>query len=531
MLLRQGMTAWAAVAACCVGAAGCAGGGDGGTGGNARKGGSITIAATAPPDSLDPAVSRSREAREALWLAYTPPLTYRRAEGAQGTELTPGLAEDMPEISEDGTTYSFRLREGARYSNGKPVRASDFEHTVKRALRLGPGRSDLMVVDGAEEYLAGSDEDGDILGIEGDDKTREVTIRLVERDATFLNKLATTYAGVVPAGTPFRDMTAKPPPGVGPYRIARLAGRREFEMTQVRGFDLGDLPEGNVQRITTRVVPDAEARTKGVVKGRFDYMHGPPPVADLPEIRSKYKDRYSEKATLSTFWFFLNERTPPFDNEKVRKAVNLALDKQALMRLFAGRLEPTCNFLPRGLPGFSRIDPCPWGDPGLKGDPERARQLIEDTGEEGKPVTVFSERDRRQRAVARYYTGLLDKIGLRAKLRVVDSLRGARRGRAQTGFASYAAEIPHPEPFMERLDGDVSDPEMEEKLGELALEPEVDKVTDGYADLDREIVENAYMAVYGVERGSIFLSERMDAENCALFHPVYGTDYSSFCLR
>jgi hypothetical protein len=65
----------------------------------------------------------------------------------------------------------------------------------------------------------------------------------------------------------------------------------------------------------------------------------------------------------------------------------------------------------------------------------------------------------------------------------------------------------------------------------LALEPDVGKAAGGYADIDRQIVEHAYMAPYGVAREGIFLSERMDPQNCARFQPVYGADYSSFCLR
>ena len=530
MLPRQRAFVCIAAAAACIGLASCVGG-DGGSGGNARKGGSITIAATVPPDSLDPAVSGSPEARQALWLVYTPPVTYRHAESAGGTELVPGLAEQLPQISEDGTTYTFKLREGLRYSNGRPVRASDFEHTIKRVLRLKAAGSLFNGIDGAQEYMRGSRESADIPGIDADDKRREVTVRLTARDATFSNKLATSFAGMVPAGTPFEELTSKPPPGVGAYRITKSRPGRGFVMTQNRGFHLGGIPEGNVQRITTRVVGDEATQTKGVVKGRFDYMQGSPPVEQLPEIRSKYKDRYEENATLSTLWFFLNERTPPFDNEKVRKAVNLALDKQALMRLFAGRLEPTCNFLPRGVPGFSRIDPCPWGDPGLGGDPERARQLIEDSGEQGKSVTVFSDRSRDHRKVARYYAGLLDKIGLKGKVKVVARLRGARRGRAQTGVSSYRADLPHPLPFMRQLGSDVVDLGIEEKLGELALEPDVGTAAGGYSALDRMIVERAYAAPFGAERQGTFLSERMDAANCARFHPVYGADYSSLCLK
>jgi peptide/nickel transport system substrate-binding protein len=530
MPLRQRVLVPVAAAFAALGLPACAGTGDGGSGGDARKGGSITVAASGAPDSLDPAVGNSPRARQALWLVYTAPLALRRAEGAGGTELTPGLAEGMPEISEDGLSYTFKIRDGLRYSNRKAVRARDFEHTVKRVLRLGPGRSLFTMIDGAAEYMKDKDEAADIVGIEVDDKEREVTIRLLERDPTFLNKLASTFAGVVPTGTPFRDLATDPPPGVGPYAIRKVTSR-QFVMVQTRGFDVGDLPEGNVQRITTRAVPDVERQTDGVVKGTFDYMQGSPPVEQLPEIRSKYKERYKERSTLSTFWFFLNERTPPFDNEKVRRAVNVALDKQALVRHFAGRLEATCNFLPRGVPGFNRIDPCPWGDPGLNGDPQRARQLIESSGEEGKQVTVFSERNREHRRVARYYTGLLDKIGLKAKLRVVRRLRGVRRGRAQTGISSTAAGLPHPLLYMDRLDGDVVDPGVEEKLAELMLEPDPENAAGGYAELDRMLVEEAYVAPFGAAKQSTFLSERMDRDNCSRVHPVYGADYSSFCLK
>src|ERR671915_1913646 len=80
-------------------------GGGGGGGGEARQGGSITIAQTSQPDYLDPALAYTVNAWEPMWLVYTPPVTYRRAEGQAGAEIIPGLAEDLPTISEDGLTY------------------------------------------------------------------------------------------------------------------------------------------------------------------------------------------------------------------------------------------------------------------------------------------------------------------------------------------------------------------------------------------------------------------------------------------
>ena len=535
-------------AAGCLALAGCAGDGKGDSRGNARKGGSITVGATGPPDALDPALSTSREAREALWLVYTPPLTYRRAEGTKGTELIPGLAEALPTASEDGEIYSFTIRKGLRYSDRKPVRASDFEHTIKRVLRLRAGARFFSNVEGAAEYLEDPDEAADIPGITADDRTRKVTVDLAKPDPTFQHRLAMSFAGMVPRGTPFEDRSRRPPAGVGPYKISKVS-RREFVMTQVRGFELPDVPEGNVQRISTRVVGrgirsgrrrtkalTSEARqAKAVIDGRLDYMKGSLPVKLLPEIRSKYKDRYREHLTLSTLYFFLNERTPPFDREKVRQAVNFALDKQALMRLFAGRLEPSCNLLAPGLAGYRPIDPCPYGDPRLSGDPEKARALIEDADEDGKAVTVVTDDGENHRALGRYYTGLLDKIGLNARLRVVAAGRyRARisRGRgAQTGLGSFTADLPHPLPFISLVGRNVLDPALDESVSELAEEPSVSEVADRYAELDRRIVENAYVAPFGVEKRATFLSERMDAANCAFFHPVYGNDYSSFCLK
>src|SRR5215212_7055012 len=125
-------------------AAGCGGGsdGDGGDGGSGGKeGGSITLAQTSQPDYLDPALSYTVNGWEPMWLVYTPLLTYARAEGSAGSKLIPGLAKELPKISEDRLTYRLTLRDGLKYSDGSPVRASDFEHTVKRVLNLESGGS------------------------------------------------------------------------------------------------------------------------------------------------------------------------------------------------------------------------------------------------------------------------------------------------------------------------------------------------------------------------------------------------------
>ena len=89
---------------------------------------------------------------EPMWLVYTPLLTYARAEGAEGSKLIPGLARALPEVSKDGLTYRLTLRKGLEYSDGSPVKASDFEHTVKRVLNLESGGSAFFLgIEGADD--------------------------------------------------------------------------------------------------------------------------------------------------------------------------------------------------------------------------------------------------------------------------------------------------------------------------------------------------------------------------------------------
>src|SRR5918992_1002716 len=233
----------AGLASVCVVA--CGGDDDeGGDGGGAKQGGSITIAQTSQPDYLDPALSYTVNGWEPQWLVYTPPVTYKRAEGIEGTELIPGVAEELPEVSEDGKTVTFTIREGLKFSDGTPVKASDWEHTIKRVLNLESGATGFyLIIEGAQEYVDAGKPNGDISGIETNDDTGEVTLTLTRRDGTILNVLAMNFAGIVPSDTPFRNLSADPPPGVGPYMFTESVPNREFVMEKNPNFNIPGIPK------------------------------------------------------------------------------------------------------------------------------------------------------------------------------------------------------------------------------------------------------------------------------------------------
>ena len=524
-------------------------GGGGGTGEGGKQGGSIRIGMLSQPDFLDPASAYTVNAWEPLWLVYTPPLTYKRAEGEEGSQIIPGLAEELPTISEDGLTYEFTIRKGMKYADGTPVKASDFEHTIKRVLIQESGGSGFFLgIEGAEKFADAGDENGDIPGIETDNQTGNVTIELTEPDGTFTNVLATNFAGMVPEGTSFEILTKNPPPGVGPYTITESVPNRQFVMERNKNFNIPGIPKGNVDTITVQIIKSQERITQDVINGELDYSHDPPPADLLPEVRATNQDRYREFPVVDIRYFWMDQNIPPFDDERVRQAVNYAVDKRAISRLYGGLLEPTCNFLPPNMPGYEEIDPCPYGDPNEPPDVERARQLIQEAGAEGEKVTVWGNTDNPTPKTTEYMTDVLNKIGLDAEPRIIDAgvffqTIGNAKTKAQAGYAGWFQDFPHPANFFQLVTevgiaptnainyGDVNDPEITGIYEELKQEAELESVADQWAEADRMLIEGAYLVPWGNAKEALHLSERMDFENCALIHPLYKLDYSSLCLK
>ena len=93
------------------------------------------------PDYLDPNLSYTSQAWEMQWPIYTGMLTYAHANGTAGAKIIPGLATALPTISDGGKTYTMTMRKGLVFSNGKPVKASDFAYTVERVIKLPWGGS------------------------------------------------------------------------------------------------------------------------------------------------------------------------------------------------------------------------------------------------------------------------------------------------------------------------------------------------------------------------------------------------------
>ena len=540
-----------AVLALAIGVAACGGDdeNESGNGGNeptgqVQEGGTATFNYASFPDYLDPAMSYTVAGWQALIPTYTPLLTYKREAGAAGAQLMPGLAEAMPEVTNGGKTYKFKLREGLTYSDGSDVKASDFEHTIKRVIALESGGAPFYVdaIEGAQEYQESGKKQGDISGIETDDQTGEITIELNEANGQFPFILSMDFAGLVPSDTPIEVLTNKPPPGVGQFKITNVDGNRGFTLEKNENFpEIPGLEPAKLDKIEVKVVKSAERQVRDVLQNNADYLDDPSAGDALTEFQQKASDRYREEATNSTYFYFLNHRTPPFDDEKVRQAVAYGIDKNAIARIYGGLMEPTCNFLPAGMEGHEKIDPCPYEQ-----DLEKAKQLIQEAGVEGERVLVWGNEEDDSRQNAEYLADVMSQIGLDARPRIINgdvyfTTVGNQKTKAQAGFTNWFQDFPHPGNFLFLVDGGTIQPtnnqnfgnvdveEINQKIDELQTQ-ELSEAAGGYAEVDRQLIEGAHVVPYGSKKVPVITSERIAFED-VLFHPVLQVDYTSIGLK
>jgi peptide/nickel transport system substrate-binding protein len=505
------------------------------------------------PDSLDPQFGYTTQAAEPDWLAYTGLITYARANGTAGTQLIPGLATALPTVTDGGKTYTATLRKGLVFSNGKPVKASDFAYTVERAIKIpwgGSGQFITAQIKGATAFA--NNKAKSISGITTDDATGKITIHLNSAYGAFDNVLAFPSLGIVPTGTPFKNEPNNPPPGVGPYMITNIVPNQSFSLVKNpkwASMNIPGIPAGNVN-INAKISSNVSANAESVLNNSVDVFDWADtiPGSLVPQIKSQAQGRYSQvDLGGSTYYVFLNSKAKPFSSQLAREAVVTGLNQTAMNRLGSGTLVAGCYFLPPAITGHPKT-PCPYGTPGT-GDLAKAKALVKQSGMAGTPVTVWSETRSPRQQWMTYYTQFLNQIGFKATQKVIAdanyfSTIGNLKLNPQTGFADWNQDFPNPIDFYLLLSGQailptnnenfgqVNDPTINAQVNKLGAIPtsKLNTVADQWTSLDEYVAKKAYVAVFGYQTFPKFTSDRIDY-NAAIFQPLYGWDWSSFKLK
>jgi peptide/nickel transport system substrate-binding protein len=417
-----------------------------------HRGGTLTVVFGVPP-AADPTQAYDQASTPTLATVYDGLVALRRSAGAQGLTLVPDLAITLPRPAEGGTTYTFTLRRGIRYSNGTLVRASDFRRGIQRQLSFGAAAAYYEGIVGAQACRQHPGRCDLSRGIVTSDAAGTVTFHLRQADPDFVYKLALLLAAPAPPGTPGHVITRAPfLPGTGPYMISRY--RPNVSITLVRNphfrqWSYAAQPAGYPYVIQYEQVASQGKQESEVIAGRADLA-----ILDGSDqsLAIRYPARIHLGLKLGTFSVILNTRQPPFTNIKARQAVNYAIDRDRIIQLFdfaPGQAAPTCQILPADFPGHHAY--CPYTT-GIKNgawygpDMEKALQLARDSRTTNVPVTVWTFNDSTEKAVGSYLVQLLKELGYRAHLHPVSIARFASeatnpRSRIQMGFGEAGAPI------------------------------------------------------------------------------------------
>jgi YVTN family beta-propeller protein len=392
-------------------------------------GGTLTVSSQSKaPVSLDPAVVYGSFGWEILSITNDTLVTYKKVGGPDGATLVPDLASSLPQVSEDGLSYRFPLRDGIRFSTGDPVRPEDVRYGLERAIALSVDAAGLFgAIDGAKACNQKPSTCDLSDSIVVDDES--VTIHLARPDGDLPFKLALPFAAAIPTTIPVEDQGLNPIPATGPYLIAEAGsgGIRLVRNPAFREWSAAAQPDGFVEAISWRFEEGVASAFDRLNAGEVDLMDTPPPQ-DLANLQAAHPDQVVLSTQSFTIFVGFDVLKPPFDDVRVRQALNYAIDRERAVELLGGPTiqRTTCQILPPNFQGYAPFCPYtlePENDVWSAPDLDRARALIEDADAAGEKVTVWVMDEDPVAPdpppVMQHVVDVLNDLGMRAHLKVV----------------------------------------------------------------------------------------------------------------
>jgi peptide/nickel transport system substrate-binding protein len=467
-------------------------------------------------------------------------------------KIEPGLATTIGTVTDGGKDYKFTLRKGLKYSNGQPVKASDFKATIIRDFKLNsPGIGFFSNIVGADACESNPTKCSDISGIVTDDTAGTVEIKLKTPESDFEYVLSIPFSSVVPASTPQKDTENPPPAGNGPYYIASYSPSKSFVMKRNpywKKNEIPAVPNGNPDQITATMTDDLSQSAQLVASGKAMYDENTLPTDRLSYYKNKYGSQIKFFTTPSTYYFFMNQRTPPFNSLQARQAVNYAIDRNQLVNLRGGLGVPTWNFLPPSYPQYKKITPTPYPY-----NLAKAKQLVQQSGTKGMKVTVYTIGDVSiDKATGEYLQGQLKKIGWNAQIRELAganyfTIVGNQSTKAQIGFTDWFEDYPYPSDWFNILQngehitqvhnnnyGNVNDTAINKQIDHLDSLPPNQALSAStnaaWAKIDHDLmVKDASTAPYLNGILTSFFSSNMNVA-CDIFDDN-NDDVAQFCMK
>jgi oligopeptide transport system substrate-binding protein len=532
---RRGTT-WVAVAvvallALAFGLAACgSSSGSGGAGsstapssGTPVKGGTLTVTFQGEPTELDPAIAWEVESWSIERLTYQTFLTYASKSGEAGTELVPDLATEVPSadnggISADGLTYTFHLKQGIKF--GQPisteVTAADFKWSFERMMRepLAPATFFYTGIVGAQDFM-----DGKAKEISGykvvDDYTVEITLE--KPDGAFLMAMSMPFTSVLSrewVKKVGKDIKRKPL-GTGPYVITDWTSGQSISAEKNANWtgDTGQWVDGMEFDFTA----NPSTALLRLERGEVDVLGDSIPSADF--IRTRNDPTWSKfivsAPQIAWYYTFMNVLEKPFDDQKVRQAVNYAIDTAKIQKLLAGQGQALNQVYPDGMPGYQADAQF------YTYDPAKAKQLLAEAGfPDGFKTTFVTHNVDPFPKLAQAIQADLKAVGINADIKQMDRATywdyiSLKKSHAAIGLSDWYQDFPDPSDwigplFTQPIDGGAN--------SSFYQDPEVDKL---YAESASELDQATRIGMFKQMQDIIMA----DAPTAPLYQPTWNGMY------
>lgn len=444
----------------------------GSTAGSPHRGGTLRLTADAGAGTVDPQVNYNSEMIQVQVAVYDGLLAFAKADAQDGARIVPDLAEAIPQPEDGGRTYVFHLRSGIRFSDGREVTVDDVVASFRRLFKVHAPTAGGFYgnIVGADACLKDAEHCTLAGGVNGDAAARTVTFHLTQPDAEFADKIAFPQAYILPADTAPRDLGNDAAPGTGPYRIVSYDPNRAMRLERnpyFRPWSAEAQPDGYVDHIVYSFGLTDEAEVTAVENGDYDWMYDDIPLDRYAELGDRFADRVRITDVFATYYIPMNVRLAPFNDVRVRRAINYAVNRRSIQTYFGGPATATilCQNVPRGLPGFepscpytkgADIDhPAPdWSAPDLA----RARALVAESGTKGMHVTLVVADRAVDMAMGTYLQNVLRKLGYDADVKPISfalqfNYIQNTNNKVQISLSDWYADYPSASDFLTAIFG------------------------------------------------------------------------------
>ena len=365
------------------------------------------------------------------------------------SKIVPSLAESW-DISDDGLEYTFHLRQGVKFHNGNDFTAEDVAYTFHRMLTVEGGVNTEFIdqIKGADELLAG--ETDTLEGVEVvDDYTIKVTLK--EPFAGFLASISSPGVSIYDseateaAGDQF-GMDPAVTVGTGPFEFASWSFNNQLVPTRNEDYWKG---ASGLPGVVIKIIPDTETQSMMFESGELDILDLDYAADSADRLTETYPDQIVQGPRVGIVYFTMNFNKEPFQDVRVRKAVQMSIDRQAILdALYGGRGQVEQGIFPHGLIGFNP------DQEEIKYDPEAAKALLAEAGyADGfdMEIAADSSASDTMTMALEIVSDQLAEVGIRAEIKNYDEstwLETRKSGELGSFMSTWSADYNDPDNFI-----------------------------------------------------------------------------------